>query len=152
MPHPSSPNRLATAARWPFGIGVTAWTYVWRVTPMHRREGTGSWARDGAPPLPPDVERERIHGPADGAGPLLHPPPPAGGGAGPHPGPGGGRGPPPAPPLPRADQQGAARPGGPDGPAVGRPEPGGAGRPGALREGRGRRGAHGGRRRVRRPH
>src|SRR3954454_16558075 len=72
MPHPSSPNRLATAARWPFGIGVTAWTYVWRVTPMHRREGTGSWARDGAPPLPPDVERERIQGPADGAGPLLH--------------------------------------------------------------------------------
>src|SRR3954453_15069031 len=72
MPPASAPNRLATAARWPFGIGITAWTYLWRITPMHRREATGSWDEDAPPPLPDGVERDGIQAPGDGAGPLLH--------------------------------------------------------------------------------
>ena len=70
--HPSPVRRLATAARWPAGVALTAWTYMWRTTPMHRREAPGSRQEDGPQPLPTGVERDAIQEPADGAGPLLH--------------------------------------------------------------------------------
>ena len=64
--------RLLTAARWPLGIASTSWSYVWRVTPLHRREQEGTWEDDGPHPLPPGVPATDIQTPEDGTGPLLH--------------------------------------------------------------------------------
>jgi uncharacterized protein (UPF0548 family) len=65
-------RRLATAARWPVGICLTSWRYMWRTTPMHRREVRGSPSVDSPPPLPSGLDTSEIQGPADGAGPLFH--------------------------------------------------------------------------------
>ena len=35
---PSPARRLATATRWPVGIALTSWNYMWRTTPLHRSE------------------------------------------------------------------------------------------------------------------
>lgn len=53
-------RRLWTAALWPTGIALTSWDYMWRTTPLHRSEETGS--TDDFPPVLPeavldDVER-----------------------------------------------------------------------------------------------
>ena len=69
---PTSPPRLLTAARWPLGVTSTAWSYLWRVTPLHRREQPGTWREDAPPPLPAGVPTAAIQTPEDGAGPLLH--------------------------------------------------------------------------------
>jgi hypothetical protein len=45
---------------------------MWRTTPMHRRESSGSIADHRPPPLEPEVERAEIQAPADGVGPLFH--------------------------------------------------------------------------------
>ena len=68
----SLPRRLGTAARWPLGIGLTSWRYMWRTTPLHRRELTGSAGADGGPPLPEGIDRAGVQGPPDGVGPLFH--------------------------------------------------------------------------------
>jgi hypothetical protein len=65
-------QRLATASRWPVGVALTSWRYIWRTTPWHRREEGGSWPVDAPPPLPGHVDREEIQGVADGAGPFFH--------------------------------------------------------------------------------
>jgi|SRR3954470_4259694 hypothetical protein len=71
---PSPTRRLTTAARWPVGVLLTSWRYMWRTTPLHRVEEPGDPAVDGPPELPPagDVEREEVQLPRDGAGPLFH--------------------------------------------------------------------------------
>jgi len=69
---PPLARRLATAARWPVGIGLTSWSYMWRTTPMHRREEAGAVADDAPPELPDGVSREEVQYAADGAGPLFH--------------------------------------------------------------------------------
>lgn len=65
-------RRLATAARWPVGVGLTSWRYMWRTTPMHRREERGSLGEDSPPPLPGEVDRSEVQGVEDGAGALFH--------------------------------------------------------------------------------
>jgi hypothetical protein len=64
-------RRLSTAARWPVGVALTSWNYMWRTTPMHRREEDGS--RADLPPRLPDAalddDLQRIE---DGVGPLFH--------------------------------------------------------------------------------
>jgi hypothetical protein len=69
---PSPARRLATAARWPVGVGLTSWSYMWRTTPMHRREEAGAVADDAPPALPPGVSREEVQHASDGVGPLFH--------------------------------------------------------------------------------
>jgi Domain of unknown function (DUF1990) len=69
---PAFSHRLATAATWPFGLTLTSWTYMWRTTPMHRREEQGGAVEDGAPPLPEGVPRTELQPPEDGVGPLFH--------------------------------------------------------------------------------
>src|SRR3954470_21010023 len=69
---PPFARRLTTAARWPVGVGLTSWSYMWRTTPMHRREELGAAAQDAPPPLPDGVSEEEVQRPADGAGPLFH--------------------------------------------------------------------------------
>jgi len=65
-------QRISTAARWPLGIALTSWRYMWRTTPVQRRELVGSEPYRGAPELPPSVERGQIQEAEDGVGPLTH--------------------------------------------------------------------------------
>jgi hypothetical protein len=65
-------RRLGTAARWPLGVGLTAWRYVWRTTPLYRQEEEGSWDEHAPPPLPDRVERDGVQWVGDGSGPHFH--------------------------------------------------------------------------------
>jgi Domain of unknown function (DUF1990) len=69
---PSRSRRLATAARWPVGVALTSWSYMWRTTPMHRDEVQGSLEEDGPPPLPDGVPEDEVQLPDHGAGALFH--------------------------------------------------------------------------------
>ena len=65
-------RRAESIISWPFGVTWTSWIYLWRTTPVHRRELAGSAPAD-LPPAPPD--RTRLDGaqlPVDGSGPLFH--------------------------------------------------------------------------------
>jgi Domain of unknown function (DUF1990) len=66
------PKRLATASRWPMGVALTSWRYLWRTTPLHRDEVEGSLEADSPPPLPAELQPTEIQMPEDGAGPLFH--------------------------------------------------------------------------------
>jgi hypothetical protein len=68
----SLPRRASSAARWPAGVLVTGWDYLWRTTPMHRSEEAGTAADDMPPPLPPDTDRTDMQGVENGVGPLMH--------------------------------------------------------------------------------
>ncbi len=65
-------RRLTTAAVWPVGIGLTSWNYMWRITPLHRRERPGSRGDHAPPPLPDGISREDVLAAEDGVGPLFH--------------------------------------------------------------------------------
>jgi Domain of unknown function (DUF1990) len=65
-------RRLATASRWPPGVALTSWRYMWRTTPLHRDEVEGSPEADLPPPLPAELRRAEIQGPEEGIGPLFH--------------------------------------------------------------------------------
>ena len=65
-------QRLRTATRWPAGVGLTAWSYMWRTTAVHRWETTGSPSDDAEPVLPGGVDLDDVQGTDDGTGPLVH--------------------------------------------------------------------------------
>ena len=71
-PRPSFRRRWTTAARWPLGIGLASWRYLWRVSAVHRWEMQGSLPQDEEPALPEGVSREMLQTPDDGVGPLVH--------------------------------------------------------------------------------
>ena len=60
------------AARWPLGLALTSWRYLWRTAPLYRAEESGSWAEDAPPPLPDAGIDDRAQRVAHGAGPLFH--------------------------------------------------------------------------------
>jgi hypothetical protein len=64
--------RLATATRWPLGVALTSWRYLWRTTPLHRDEVEGSLEADSPPSLPNELQRSEIQLPQHGSGPLFH--------------------------------------------------------------------------------
>jgi hypothetical protein len=64
--------RLATASRWPLGVALTSWRYLWRTTPLHRDEVEGSLEADSPPSLPNELQRSEIQMPQHGSGPLFH--------------------------------------------------------------------------------
>ena len=71
-PRPTS--RWLTAASWPLGVALTSWDYMWRTTPMRRREAPGS-LNSPVPALlsyPPGVNSHEVQGHEDGYGPLFH--------------------------------------------------------------------------------
>jgi Domain of unknown function (DUF1990) len=73
MPRKQTPaRRLTTAARWPVGIALTSWRYLWRTTPLYRTEEEGSWPEDAPPPLPEDVSHDEVQRVGDGVGALFH--------------------------------------------------------------------------------
>jgi hypothetical protein len=60
------------AGTWPVGVAWTSWSYIWRTTPIYRRQCQGSLDEDMPPQLPPGVPRDEIQLPEEGSGPLLH--------------------------------------------------------------------------------
>lgn len=71
---PSPAKRWLTAASWPLGVALTSWDYMWRTTPMRRREAQGS-LQSPLPSLlshPPGVSSHEVQGHEDGYGPLFH--------------------------------------------------------------------------------
>jgi hypothetical protein len=64
-------RELSVALRWPLGVVLTAWSYMWRTTPMWRVERAGSWPDDGPPDVAPEVDRAGVQRPEDGAGALF---------------------------------------------------------------------------------
>jgi hypothetical protein len=68
----SIPRRIAELVlRWPIGMALVSWRYLWRTTALHRWEGEGGDA-DYPPELPPAVVDDAVQRVADGVGPLLH--------------------------------------------------------------------------------
>jgi hypothetical protein len=70
MKRGSVPGRAGTVARWPLGLAVVSWRYMWRTTPLHRSEEPG-----GAADLPDGWDSGGRDGQqvlAAGSGPLLH--------------------------------------------------------------------------------
>ncbi|HEV2858498.1 MAG TPA: DUF1990 family protein [Solirubrobacterales bacterium] len=65
-------RRWSTALRWPYGVALASWRYMWSTTPVHRWVMTGSWREDAPPPLPPGFDHPELQGWEDGVGPLLH--------------------------------------------------------------------------------
>jgi uncharacterized protein (UPF0548 family) len=65
-------RRWATALRWPFGIALASWRYMWSVTPVHLWEMAGSWPEDAPPELPAGADRPDLQRWQDGVGPLVH--------------------------------------------------------------------------------
>jgi hypothetical protein len=62
-----------TAATWPIGVGLTSWDYMWRSTPLHRREVAEPASEEHLPPsFPEGVDRDELQGAEDGHGPLFH--------------------------------------------------------------------------------
>jgi hypothetical protein len=57
--------------RWPVGVSLTSWRYLWRTTPLYREEVPGSWAEDAPPALPGDVDHEDVQWPGEGSGPHF---------------------------------------------------------------------------------
>ena len=72
MPEQTLFRRLTTATRWPVGIALTSWRYLWRTTPLYRSEEQGTLTEDSPPPLSAGVSRHQLQRPGDGAGPLFH--------------------------------------------------------------------------------
>ena len=64
-------RRLTTATRWPVGVVLTSWRYMWRTTPLYRSEEQGTWADDAPPPLPEGASHEDVQRVGHGAGPLF---------------------------------------------------------------------------------
>jgi hypothetical protein len=64
-------RRAGTVARWPVGMGLAFWRYLWRTMPLHRRDEEGSPDRDLPPPLPDEFVEQRLQRLEDGSGPLF---------------------------------------------------------------------------------
>jgi hypothetical protein len=65
-------RRFAGAVRWPVGVTLTSWRYIWRTVPMHRLEEPGDAEADAPPELPSTVAQDEVQRPDDGHGPLFH--------------------------------------------------------------------------------
>src|SRR4051812_24492297 len=59
------------ALRWPLGVLLTGWNYMWRTTPMWRSEQAGKWPQDGPPAVDSGSDLDGVQRPEDGAGPLF---------------------------------------------------------------------------------
>ena len=69
---PSPTRRLSTAARWPLGVSLTSWRYMWRTTPMRRSEVEGTAEEDAEPPLPEGGLTDELQRSDAGVGALFH--------------------------------------------------------------------------------
>jgi hypothetical protein len=63
-------RQIGAIGRWPVGMGLASWRYLWRTSPLHRVDQTGA-AEDVGPPLPEGLADQRVQRIRDGAGPLF---------------------------------------------------------------------------------
>jgi hypothetical protein len=73
MTTPSHASRMGIVLRWPVGLAIVSWRYMWRTIPLHRSEEQGTRAAD----LPGDAFdtagfADRLQPLAAGTGPMLH--------------------------------------------------------------------------------
>jgi uncharacterized protein (UPF0548 family) len=68
----SARRRWSTALRWPLGVALASWRYMWSTTPVHRWEMAGSWPEDAPPSFPEGFEHPDLQPWQEGVGPLLH--------------------------------------------------------------------------------
>lgn len=68
---PSPRRRIGTLLRFPVGVLLVSWEYMWRLTPLHRSEADGDTG-DLPPPLPAELVDELTQPLADGVGPMFH--------------------------------------------------------------------------------
>jgi hypothetical protein len=64
-------RRIGTVARWPVGMGLTSWRYLWRVTALHR-EDHDVVERPVEPQIPDHLCDEHVQLLDDGRGPVFH--------------------------------------------------------------------------------
>lgn len=64
-------RRAGTVVRWPVGMGLAFWRYLWRTMPLHRSDEVGSPEQDLPPPLPGGLAGGRLQRLQDGTGPLF---------------------------------------------------------------------------------
>jgi hypothetical protein len=64
-------RNVSIALRWPVGVLLTAWSYMWRTTPLWRTQHGGTWPEDGPPPVDPGIDLDGAQRPEHGAGPLF---------------------------------------------------------------------------------
>ncbi len=64
-------HRIGIVLHWPLGLMLITWRYLWRVTPVYRRDEQGG-PDDLPPPLPDGVGRDGVQWYTDGYGALLH--------------------------------------------------------------------------------
>jgi Domain of unknown function (DUF1990) len=64
-------RRLGIVARWPLGIALVSWRYMWRIVPVHRADQEGDEG-DLPEPVPDEYHDERLGPLEDGVGPMLH--------------------------------------------------------------------------------
>ena len=61
-------RRAGVVLRWPVGIGLASWRYMWRTTPVHRSYGPD--VSSAGPPLRDAVVDDRLQSSVKGVGPL----------------------------------------------------------------------------------
>jgi hypothetical protein len=66
----SGRGQLGIVLRWPIGIALVSWRYMWRTTPLHRSEEAGG--RADLPSRVAGVPEERLQPLDAGTGPMLH--------------------------------------------------------------------------------
>jgi hypothetical protein len=64
-------RELGIIARWPLGIALVSWRYLWRIVPVHRAGGEGGDG-DLPDPVPAAYCDDRLGPVEDGVGPMLH--------------------------------------------------------------------------------
>lgn len=64
-------QRVGIVLRWPIGLMLITWRYLWRITPVWRLDEDGG-PDDLPPPIPDDVADDDVQVIADGYGPMLH--------------------------------------------------------------------------------
>jgi hypothetical protein len=64
-------QRLGIVLRWPVGLVLISWRYMWRSAAVHRREEDGG-PEDMPPSLPPGTDADDVQTWRDGYGALLH--------------------------------------------------------------------------------
>jgi hypothetical protein len=62
---------LGLVARWPLGIALVSWRYLWRIVPVHRADHEGDGA-DLPDPVAAEHHDDRLLPVEDGVGPMLH--------------------------------------------------------------------------------
>jgi Domain of unknown function (DUF1990) len=67
-------SRWLITLSWPIGIALTSWDYMWRTTPMRRRESLAAVPASLPEILsyPAELSHEQVQGAEDGSGPLFH--------------------------------------------------------------------------------